>query len=285
MDYHGHGHPGRNAAWKPSTGDLTMPIAKPLPKEMLRASSTLTSADLLAEMAQDSGLGVSTDSNDLLIPRLRVIQKTSVAVDPQRPEYLPGARAGDFLLGISDLRSGSEGLEVIPAGMKRYYIEMGPDRIFVGRHDNLPTDAKPARDGNKPIHRRANGNLLEDVREFALHCEDKDYLLSCRGTAHTFARRLQTDLHSRRHPNTNRVLPSFASKYKLTAGPTRNTQGSWFELRAEFIGMVTDADEYAAAKMLNKIVTSGGYAAEGADENSADYEADQRGSNDPFNGL
>jgi hypothetical protein len=132
-------------------------------KEPLRAGATPSSAELLDEMARDSGLGVSTDTADLLIPRLRVIQKTSSIVDPQRPEYLHGAQAGDFLLGLSVLRSGSEGIEVIPAGMKHYWIEIGPDRIFAGRHDILPADAKPARDGNKPVHRRGNGNLLEEV--------------------------------------------------------------------------------------------------------------------------
>ena len=101
-------------------------------KESLRASTAPASAELLAEMARDAGFGVSTDTADFLIPRLRVIQKMSPVVDPQRPEYLHGAQAGDFLLGLSELRSGSDGVEVIPAGMKRYLIEIGSDRSFMG---------------------------------------------------------------------------------------------------------------------------------------------------------
>jgi hypothetical protein len=243
------------------------------------------SAELLDEMARDSGLGVSTDSADLLIPRLRVIQKTSSAIDPQRPEHLQDARAGDFLLGLSELRSGDEGIEVIPAGMKRYWIEIGPDRIFIGRHDTLPADAKPARDGNRPIHQRANGNLLEDVREFALVCEGENFLLTCRGTSHTFARRWQTMFHGQRHPETGRVLPSFASKYRLTTVPTHNLQGNWYGLKVELIGRVTDGAEYAAAKLLNKIITSGAYEAEDLEENGNGYGPDQQSSDDPYQGL
>jgi hypothetical protein len=256
-------------------------------KESLRASTVPSPADLLDEMSRDSGLGVSTDTADLLIPRLRVIQKTSAAIDPQRPEYLQNARAGDFLLGLFELRSGSEGIGVIPAGMKRYSIEIGPDRIFVGRHDVLPADAKPAREGNRPVHRRANGNLLEDVREFALVCEGENYLLSCRGTSHTFARRWQTLLHSQLHPKTRRVLPSFASKYKLTTVPAHNLQGNWYGLKVELIGRVTDAAEYTAAKTLNRIITSGAYAAEDpTEENGASYGPDQQSSaDDPYQGL
>jgi hypothetical protein len=51
------------------------------------------------------------------------------------------------------------------------------------------------------------------------------------------------------------------------------------------IGRVTDAAEYAAAKALHLIVSSGGYAAAGADENDDDYGLDQQSSNDPYNGL
>src|SRR6516225_8627890 len=107
------------------------------PKELLRASTAAAPAELLAEMAQDTGLGVSSNSDDLLIPRLKIIQKTAWVVDNQRPEYLPDARVGDFLLGLSELRSGSAGLVVIPAAMTRYWIETEPDRTFVGRHDTL----------------------------------------------------------------------------------------------------------------------------------------------------
>jgi hypothetical protein len=287
MDYHGHGYSGRDAAWKPSTGDLTMPITKPLPKELLQTSTTLTSAELLDEMARDSGLGVSTDAADLLIPRLRVIQKTSSATDPQRPEYVRDARAGDFLLGLTELRSGKDGIEVIPAGMKLYFIETTPDRTFVARHDVLPTDAARDRDSNRPIWRRANGNLVEDVREFALVCNGESYLLSCRGTGHVFARRWQTLLRAQRHPVTGKVLASFGCKYRLTTGPEHNSQGNWYGLRVELIGRVTDAAEYTTAKTLHSIVTGGSYAAEDPNESAAGYSQDHQSppNDDPFNGL
>jgi hypothetical protein len=251
-----------------------------------QSRATPASADLLDEMARDSGLGVSTDTADLLIPRLRVIQKTSSVIDSQNSDYLQNARVGDFLLGLVELRSASNGIEVIPAGMKRYWVEIAPDRTFVGRHDVLPADAKPVRDGNRPAHRRDNGNQLEDVREFALVCGGENFLLSCRGTSHTFARRWQTLLHSQLHPKTGRVLPSFASKFRLATVPARNLQGTWYGLKVELIGRVTDAAEYAAAKTLNKIVTSGGYTAEDPDEgNGADFGPDRQSSDDPFNGL
>jgi hypothetical protein len=257
-------------------------------KDSLRSSITHTpvAADLLDGMARDAGIGVSTDTADLLIPRLRVIQKTSSATDPQRPEYIRDARAGDFLLGLVELRDGHKGLVVVPAAMTHYWLELAADRTFIGRHDALPADAKPDRDGNKPIHRRANGNILEDVREFALTCDGESYLLSCRGTGHTFARRWQTLLRAQRHPETGRVLPSFACQYRLTTVPAHNQQGTWYALKVELIGRVTDAAEYASAKTLNNIVNSGGYTSEDPDEAGAGYsQAQQQPANDPFNGL
>jgi hypothetical protein len=256
-----------------------------VPKELPRTGTLPLPAELLTEMADDAGLGVSADADDLVIPRLKVIQKTSVAIDPQRFEYLNGARPGDFLLGISELRNGSDGLEVVPAAMSRYWVEVAPDRTFIGRHATLPADAAPIRDGNRPVHRRANGNVLEDIREFALLVEGANFLLACRGTAHRFARNWQTLFHSQRHPTTGKVLPSFASKYRLTAIPAQNQQGNWYGLRAELIGRVTDPAEYAAAKALNQLVSSGAYEADDREDDGADYSPIHRSQNDPFQGL
>jgi hypothetical protein len=233
--------------------------------ELLK-SSTAIPAVLLDQMAADGPKGVSLHPADLLLPFIKPIQAGSPCADKHNDaDYIAGAEPGNFLLGLSEIRDGREGIEVVPAEMQHAWIEFLPNRGgFVARHSTLPDDIESFKvEGrNWPVfRRRSTGNVLEERREFALICEGESYLLSCGGTLHTFARRWQTMFRGHRHPKTGGILPAYSHRYRLTTVPTRNSIGTWFTLKVDDLGWATE-QEYFDARALNEIVARGGYRAD-----------------------
>jgi hypothetical protein len=232
--------------------------------QLLTPAATLPPA-LLDQIDRDVGKGVSRDPSDLMIPFCKVLQSGSPAVDKHDPAYLANAEAGDFQLGLSEIRSGVAGIEVVFAEMLRAWVEFLPARGgFVGRHASPPEDVETIRaDGrNWPVfRRRSNGNVLEERRELFCLCEGENYILSCGGTLHSFARRLQTHFRSHRHPKTGEPLPVFARRYKLETVATSNSLGRWFTVKFSDLAWASEA-QYFQARSLHEIIASGGYMAD-----------------------
>src|SRR5262245_6889383 len=215
--------------------------------------------DLLGMTEQDAGRGVSFKQEDQLIPLIYVLQTNSPAVDKRGDAYIDGAEAGHFWLrnSLEPIHDGIEGIEAIPCGMQRTWIEWLPNRGgFVARHDQPPEDMRVTKvrgdDGReKTVLVRDNGNIVQDTREFFLLVGPHPYVLPCTGTKHSFARQWNSMFHQYQHPKTGAIMPSFARKYKLTTVPASNAIGKWFGLQFEDMGFVTTA-EYKAARALNE---------------------------------
>jgi hypothetical protein len=222
-------------------------------------------AEWLDQAERDAGRGVSDKAEDLFAPLVYLLQSGSPQCDRRGNGY-EGGEAGDFWLrgAIRPVRSGVEGLPVIPCGMTRTWLEFLPNRGgYVTQHDQPPADmeSRISHDdsGNEKIVqvRRSNNNVIQDTRQFALLIDGQPYSLGCAGTKHTFARQWQTHFHQLRHPQTNGVLPVWAHKYLLTSIPVSNARGQrWFGLKFTDLGPVTLA-EYNAGKRLAEIVARG----------------------------
>jgi hypothetical protein len=224
--------------------------------------------ELPAELAdlteQDSGKGVSFRAEDQLIPLIYVLQSNSPIVDKRSDAHVNGAEPGHFWLrnSVHPIQDGIEGFMAIPCGMRQVWIEWLPNRGgFVARHDNKPADTETriikGDDGReRQALLRANGNLIQDTREFFLLVEGMPFVLPCSGTKHSFAKQWQTMFHQFKHPKTRQVMPSFARKYRLYTVPQQNTLGKWFGIKFEDKGFVT-AEEYTAARALNDALEAG----------------------------
>src|SRR6516225_3379264 len=149
---------------------------------LLKTTTTIPAA-LLDQMAADGPRGISLNSDDLILPFVKIIQAGSpCCADKHGADYIAGAEPGNFLLGLSEIRDGREGIEVIPAEMQRAWVEFLPSRGgFVARHPAVPDDVETFRiEGrNWPVfRRRSTGNNIEERREYALICDGESYLLS-----------------------------------------------------------------------------------------------------------
>ena len=242
--------------------------------ENLRNTTALTPsggalpAELLDEMAADTGRGVSNRAEDQLIPLIYILQATSPMCDKRGSDYHDGAEPGCFYLrgAINPIREGGAGIAAIPCEMQRVWLEFLPDRQgLVERHAQKPADVKTIvqEEGGrrKQILVRANGNTIQDTREFAVLVDGQPYILPCWGTRHTFAREWQSWFQQFKHPTTGKVMASFSRKYRLTTVRESNALGRWWGLKFTDLGWVSK-DEYEAARALNAIVTSGAHRVE-----------------------
>jgi hypothetical protein len=205
--------------------------------------------DIDAMLAEDEGLGHDFDEHGRRF--IRKLERTSPACNPDGSSYVPGAKPGMFLMA-RELYEDLPG--VILCGVGRRYVEWPPGRQGgrpIAYHVDLPTDAD-TRPGQKLLV-RANGNVLEDTRQCCVWFEHGPCVLPVTGTGHQFALSWQTHARRLKHPRTGKHLPIFAHRYRLYTVPTTggsNGQFTWYTIRFDDQGMITDADEYRSARDL-----------------------------------
>jgi hypothetical protein len=78
-----------------------------------------------AILSQDAGVGLeNVTPEDLIIPQLKIAQKTNKEVDENDGAFIPGVQIGDVMNNItSEFYGGDEGITVIPVAYKRVYLE------------------------------------------------------------------------------------------------------------------------------------------------------------------
>lgn len=221
--------------------------------------------ELLDITEQDAGLGVSFKPEDQLLPLIYILQTNSPVVDKRGDVYIEGAEPGHFWLrnSLEPIRDGIQGIDAIPCEMHRTWIEWLPNRGgFVARHPEQPSDVKTTMirgdDGREKqvLVRGESGNIIQDTREFFILVDGWPFVLPCTGTKHTFARSWETMFHQFKHPKTNKVMPAFSRKYRLTTVPQSNAQGKWFGIKFQDLGFVS-LPEYNEAKSFHEAVKGG----------------------------
>lgn len=115
-------------------------------------------ADFLAQQAQQSQPKISM--NDIIMPRLSILQALSPAVNKRKPEYVEGAEPGK-ILNVATLEL-LDSIRVIPAHYIRHHIEWKPNRGgFVADHgedETIMARVRSRDDKNNDI--LDNGNII-----------------------------------------------------------------------------------------------------------------------------
>lgn len=221
---------------------------------------------------EDSGAGFeNADRESYSIPFISILQSGSPQVKKSDGAYIKGAEEGFLFNSVSqEIKTGEEGIKVVPCYFTRRFIEWIPRESsggggLVGEH--LPSDpvvTTATRDAKNQLL-LPSGNLLVDTRTHYVLVLDGaggfvPALISMSSTQVKKSRQWMTRMESIKLKNSQGQLftpPMFSHVYHLTTVPEQNDQGSWYGWKIEMVGALEDQALYGAAKSFRDAVKSG----------------------------
>lgn len=230
----------------------------------------------LASLAKkDAGKGVSTAQEDNLIPLIYVLQAQSPQVNKRNAgSYIAGAEAGSiWLRNFSDpIVAGEEGFLFQPCHFSKDWVEWIPRDNgggFVGRHAELPKDAKKVSDPKNPSkvrYVRKNGNEIIETRYHVGNVITAKYgavpyVIPLTSSGHTVSRDWMFRMNSKQLPTGDKA-PSWMCLYRLRTKERTNAAGTWFTWDISDEGWVQSEEDYLRGASLHEAVTSGAKAVE-----------------------
>lgn len=192
--------------------------------------------------AAEWGLDEAVDTQDILIPKLLVMQGLSKAVADEK------AQMGEFIDSLTYEILGSarekdpKPVEFIPLTMFKTWIryeKIGDDKLdFRGIHPVTPENAdwkweETDEDGN---HFRNDQclNFYVILKEKADDPMEMPYLLTFRRTSYKNGKKLATHFAKcQRALQLNKVVPPASNTFKLTAVKTTNDEGTFYVMDIE----------------------------------------------------
>ena len=189
-------------------------------------------------LLEDAGSGQETMSQeDMMIPRISILQQMSDQVNKANGAYVDGAETGMILDNVANkVFDGAKGIEVVPISYRRAHIEWKKDRGgLVADHGSDSSCLEGCTRGDKGEYITDTGNEIVPTGEYFAFVIDEDgnhspALLSMSKSQlkkarqwNTMMNRLMIDV------NKQKINPAmFWTSYQLTTVPESNDQGSWF---------------------------------------------------------
>jgi hypothetical protein len=240
---------------------------------------TLVSNELLLE---DEASGIEDlETQDLMIPRIAILQSGSPQLKKRDAQYVQDAEAGSiFNTVLRSAEDGERGITVVPLKYRRAYIEWKPRSSgggFIRDHGNDGTILESCEQNKENFrHITADGNEIVTTAEYFVFIVDEKgrhdpAVLSMAGSQLKKSRRWNSMLNQLRLPNPKNngsyFTPAmFYSAFQLRTVPEENDQGTWFgwdieRLYGENGGILenlTNGEEiYMAARSFKERATQG----------------------------
>lgn len=213
-------------------------------------------ADAFSDLA---GAGMeNVQSEDVLIPRITILQTLSPQLKKSKPQYINGAEEGD----ICSTATGEvwKSIYFLPVHFRKQWIEWAPRESGAGLvriHDSPAIlDDCTRDDRRRPF--LPNGNLVQETSQFYgfnITADMTPCFIAMSGTQLKHARKWLSMAKGERIPRadgTRFVAPFFYRVYKLSAAEESNAEGDWQAWRI---------DRDVALPELDKIVKGYGWEA------------------------
>ncbi len=189
-------------------------------------------------LLEDAGSGAEgMTQEDMLIPRLNILQKMSDQVDKAHGDYISGAEAGHIFDNVSqEVYDGAKGITVVPISYRRTHIEWKPDRGgLAANHGSSSSCLESCTRGEKGEYLTAEGNEIIPTGEYFVFVIDEDggynpAIISMSKSQLKKAKQWNSMI-SRLMIDINGVKKNpamFWTAYQLTTVPQSNDLGSWF---------------------------------------------------------
>ena len=256
---------------------------------MAKAQAVAKAAKLdLAVLASDSkdasGFGNLDMSRDIAIPYINILQSNSPQLNPQKAEYVDGAKIGQFYNTVT--QEVSDNLKVIPVLYQLRYVEWKPREQGGGFVESHHADSgilsKTKRDQMTFKDVLPNGNYIATTAYHYVMVQGSDgawsqAVVSMTSTQLKKSRRWNSLMLSQKvnGPSGSFTPPTYAIIYKLSTVSESNDRGSWFGYQVEREGQLEDAGVYNEAKSFSTAASRGEVEAKPMSEGEPVKEAPQ----------
>lgn len=188
------------------------------------------------DMAGDvAGTGLeNVTANDLLIPRLTILQALSPQLKRQKAEFMEGAKEGD-IVDVGLAQNFGDKVTIIPVHYEKKWLQWAPrasGKGLQGIHDDDSIMAKTSKnEKNQPV--LENGDLISETAQIYCMIVDANYrkaFIPMTSTQLKKARRLltlATDERLQRPDGSEFTPPLFYRQYVLGTIPENNQEGDW----------------------------------------------------------
>ena len=240
-------------------------------KEVVTQSGEVLPAALANRMAKARGKAQTFRQDDLIIPRLQILQDLSDQVKPRHANYVEGAKAGDIFNNVTGTLTDS--LIFIPSWYNVRYIawKPRPDGGLVDMDFPEADLAKLEKDGvSKWV-----GNIKRDDKDiFVEVIETPEWagiaigpdgralpvVMSFASTKAKAARKINTtiELTELEDDKGNPYVPaSFFHQFELRTGLETSGDNEWFGYTVQSLGFCTDEKLIDRAEKLHDSMKSG----------------------------
>lgn len=217
--------------------------------------------DFLREQSQ--GRGYSKEAADNIIPLIGILDAKSPQLNPRKPEYIEGAKAGDIVLSNAPVPfvSGQEGFVFQPCGWVRTFTEWTPRDAgggFIGMYPELPADAVLIEDPNpnkKKWTRNDGKTEVVEQRNQAGYVIFPDgsafpYVIPFKSTGHTVHKAWNSAMLGRQ-------LDVWLCLYRLKTRERTNAKGTFFVFNISPAGFIHTQDEFERGRSLYEAFATG----------------------------
>ena len=220
---------------------------------------------LTSMFEQDQAGGMDQmGQGDFAMPFLRVLGQLSPEVNERDAKYVSGAKAGMIFNTVTkQAYDGVEGVNVIPCGYKREYVEWSDRGEGTSAPVAIPSVASgiinDATRGADYKDRLPNGNYLENTASYFVMLPDmQQALITMKSTQLKVSRSWNSMMNSIKLQGKNGLFTpaAYSHVYKLSTVQQSNDKGTWFGWNIEKVGPVQDKNLYEAAKQFASSVTN-----------------------------
>lgn len=225
-----------NKSLKATPAKLDAPTT---PSPSTEKSNPVALAD--ASFAELAGAGLeNVGANDLIIPRLTILQSLSPQINSRKPEFIDGAKTGE----ICDVGTGEifePPLQFLPVHYLKQWLEWAPratGKGLVKIHSDADILEACTRDEkNRPFTK--DGNRISETAQFFglnMSAGGRRCFLPMASTQLKKAKRwltLSTSEKAARADGSNFTPPLFYRLYELSVMEEDNVQGSWLGWKIE----------------------------------------------------
>ena len=237
--------------------EATPTESKPSKEVATKPNTAIATASLFEE---DAGSGLeNVTSDDITIPRLKILQAMSPEVNKKDGKYIEGAVAGDITNTVTkEVFREDVGCFVLPVSYRRMFLEWQPRETgggLVTQHfdPEILRQTKKDRDGRDVLD---NGNYIQtSATHYCLVLDGDSFqqvMIPMAGTQLKKSRTWNAVMASLKVKKADGGVftpPTYSHKYKLTTVQESNDRGTLFGWNVDFVVPVSEeeTDMYLAA--------------------------------------